>query len=83
MSKFQEIWQTFAKTFSESTRRRHFSPLHILLVMCLNLALAPAVLAATGAQISRSQAYSIAALGLLTFGLGAYLFFVIFQPEKF
>ncbi|HIK13533.1 MAG TPA: K(+)-transporting ATPase subunit F [Oscillatoriaceae cyanobacterium M33_DOE_052] len=83
MSRFQYIWQTFAETFSESTRRRHFSTLQILLVMCLNLALAPAVLAATGAQISRSQAYSIAALGLLTFGLGAYLVFVIFQPEKF
>lgn len=83
MSKFPDIWQTLAETFSESSKRRHFSPLQILLVMCLNLALAPAVLAATGAQISRSQAYGITALGLLTFGLGAYLFFVIFQPEKF
>lgn len=58
-------------------------PLQLFLLMCLNVALSPAVQAATGIEISRLQAYALGILGLVTLGLSTYLFVVIFQPEKF
>ena len=57
--------------------------LRILLGLGLNLLLAPAVLAASGNDLSRSQAYWIGALGLVTIALAAYLFVAMFAPEKF
>jgi K+-transporting ATPase KdpF subunit len=63
--------------------RRQKLPLCLFLGLCLNLILAPAVFAATGGEMSRTQSYWLAALGLVTVGLAVYLFFVMFVPEKF
>lgn len=62
--------------------RRQKLPLYAFLLLCLNLVVAPAVYAASGA-IERRQAYALGLLGLLTFGLIVYLFVVVFQPERF
>lgn len=63
--------------------RRVGLPWQLFLALCLNLAIAPLVYAATGQAIDRGQAYAIALLGLLTLGLSIYLFVAIFQPERF
>jgi K+-transporting ATPase KdpF subunit len=63
--------------------RRQKLPLYLFLGLCFNLVLAPAVFAATGGEMSRTQSYWLAALGLVTVGLTVYLFFVMFVPEKF
>lgn len=65
-------------------QKKHYSlPIQLFLLLCLNLFLTPAVLAATGQTFSRGQAYWLTALGLVTLGLSIYLFAVIFQPERF
>ena len=69
-----EIWSEW---------RRQKLPLYLFLGLCFNLVLAPAVFAATGGEMSRSQSYWLAALGLVTIALAVYLFFVMFVPEKF
>jgi K+-transporting ATPase KdpF subunit len=58
-------------------------PRYLLLLLCLNLVLAPAVQAATGNEFSRHQAYALGILGLVTVALSIYLFVVMFQPERF
>lgn len=58
-------------------------PVGLFLLMCLNLAVAPAVWAAAGGDIERRAAWAIGLLGILTMGLSVYLFLVIFQPERF
>ena len=58
-------------------------PRYLFLLLCLNLALAPAVQAATGDVLSRTQAYALGILGLVTTVLSIYLFVVMFQPERF
>lgn len=58
-------------------------PLYLFLGLCANLLLSPLVLGATGEAFSRSQAYWLGALVLVTFALSLYLFFVMFIPEKF
>ena len=63
--------------------RRQKLPLYLFLGLCFNLVLAPAVFAATGGDLSRTQAYWLATLGLVTVALAIYLFFVMFVPEKF
>lgn len=63
--------------------RRQKLPLYLFLGLCFNLILAPAVFAATGRDFSRTQAYWLAALGLVTVALAIYLFFVMFVPERF
>jgi K+-transporting ATPase KdpF subunit len=69
-----EIWSEW---------RRQKLPLYLFLGLCFNLVLAPAVFAAMGGEMSRSQSYWLAALGLVTIALAVYLFFVMFVPEKF
>jgi K+-transporting ATPase KdpF subunit len=69
-----EIWSEW---------RRQKLPLYLFLGLCFNLVLAPAVFAATDGELSRSQSYWLAALGLVTIALAIYLFFVMFVPEKF
>ncbi|MBC7823158.1 MAG: potassium-transporting ATPase subunit F [Candidatus Parcubacteria bacterium] len=69
-----EIWSEW---------RRQKLPLYLFLGLCFNLVLAPAVFAATGGEMSRSQTYWLSALGLVTIALAIYLFFVMFVPEKF
>ncbi|MGF1569679.1 MAG: K(+)-transporting ATPase subunit F [Nodosilinea sp.] len=67
-----------------STRplRRHRLAPGLFLALCLNLAIAPALYAATGA-ISRGNAYALGLLSLVVVGLAIYLTVVIFQPERF
>ena len=67
----------------QSKWRKRPLPLQLFLLLCLNLAIAPAVQAASRIELARGQAYAIALLGLITLGLSIYLFVVIFQPEKF
>lgn len=63
--------------------RRQKLPLYLFLGLCFNLILAPAVFAATGGDLSRTQSYGLGALILVTIALVIYLFFVMFVPEKF
>lgn len=63
--------------------KRNPLPIQLFLLLCLNLAIAPAVDAATGAEITRKAAYALGVLGIVTLGLSIYLFVVIFQPERF
>lgn len=58
-------------------------PIQLFLLLCLNLLIAPAVDAATGAEITRKAAYALGILGMVIAGLSIYLFVVIFQPERF
>lgn len=62
---------------------KHPLPIQIFLLLCLNLLIAPAVDAATGAEITRKAAYALGMLGMVIAGLSIYLFVVIFQPERF
>jgi K+-transporting ATPase KdpF subunit len=75
------LFSFIASLAAEARRQR--SPLWLFLALCLNLAIAPAVLAASEGSLSRTTAYAIGLLGLVTLGLSVYLFVVIFQPERF
>ena len=55
----------------------------LFLTMSLNLIIAPVVMAAAGAEITRNTAYVIGILYCVTLALSVYLFTVIFQPERF
>lgn len=55
----------------------------LFLSLCLNLIIAPAVMSATGTEITRQTAYAIGILYCVTVALSVYLFTVIFQPERF
>ena len=69
--------------FIGSEWRRQKLPLYLFLAMCLNLVVAPVVYAASEGEFSRVQAWVIGLLGLVTVALSIYLFFVMFQPERF
>lgn len=55
----------------------------LFLSLSLNIIIAPAVMAATDATITRQTAYAIGILYCVTVALSVYLFTVIFQPERF
>lgn len=76
-----EVIEDMTEIWSEWRRQK--LPLYLFLGLCFNLVLAPAVFAATGGEMSRSQTYWLSALGLVTIALAVYLFFVMFVPEKF
>jgi len=63
--------------------RRQKFPLWIFLGLLLNIVIAPAILANTDGNLTRGNAYALGLLGLVIISLTIYLFFVIFQPEKF
>jgi K+-transporting ATPase KdpF subunit len=67
--------------YTEFYRRK--VPRYLFLLLCLNLALAPSVQAATGDVLSRTQAYALGILAMITTALSIYLFVVMFQPERF
>lgn len=69
-----EIWSQW---------RRQKLSLYLFFGLCFNLILAPAVFAATGGDLSRTQSYWLGALVLVTLAIAIYLFFVMFVPEKF
>lgn len=78
---FTQIVENMTEIWSEWRRQK--LPLYLFLGLCFNLFLAPAVFAATDGDLSRTQSYWLAALGLVTIALAVYLFFVMFVPEKF
>ncbi|MDX2239105.1 MAG: potassium-transporting ATPase subunit F [Leptolyngbyaceae cyanobacterium bins.302] len=61
--------------------RKH--SIYLFGAICLNLAIAPAVYAASGNELTRTQAWALGLLGLGTVVISIYLFFVMFVPEKF
>lgn len=72
-----------SKSFLRPQWQKRPLPLQLFLVLCLNLAIAPAVQAAAGGELTRGNAYALGLLGLVTVGLAVYLFVVILQPERF
>ncbi|MUG94492.1 potassium-transporting ATPase subunit F [Scytonema sp. UIC 10036] len=73
--------ETVTEILSEWRKQKW--PWYLFLAMCFNLVLAPMVYAATDQTFSRSQAWALGLLGLVTVGLSIYLFFVMFVPERF
>jgi K+-transporting ATPase KdpF subunit len=58
-------------------------PKYLFLSLCFNLIVAPAVYAANADSFTRTQAYALGLLGIVTVAFSIYLFVVMFQPEKF
>ena len=63
--------------------RRQRLPVGIFVLLCINVVIAPAVYAASDGALERTYAYALGLLALVTLGLVAYLFVVVFQPERF
>jgi hypothetical protein len=80
-SRFVQILEDFSELRTLWRRQRLSQGL--FWALCLNLILAPAVLAATDESFTKSQAYWLSALLLVTIALSVYLFWVMFAPEKF
>lgn len=84
-----DLWKEMPKGFGEVVEiageqwKRNPLPIQLFLLLCLNLLIAPAVDAATGAEITRKAAYALGILGMVILGLSIYLVVVIFQPERF
>ncbi|HLO88474.1 MAG TPA: potassium-transporting ATPase subunit F [Nostocaceae cyanobacterium] len=78
---FIELLEAIWELYSRWQKRK--LPLYLFLAICFNLVVAPVVYAATDEQFSRHQAWSLGLLGIATFSLSTYLFFVMFIPEKF
>ncbi len=76
-----QVLETIAEIGSEWRRQK--LPLYLFLGLCFNLIVAPAVFAATGGDLSRTQSYWLGALMIVTIALAIYLFFVMFVPERF
>jgi K+-transporting ATPase KdpF subunit len=58
-------------------------PKYLFLTLCFNLIVAPAVYATNADNFTRTQAYALGLLGIVTVAFSIYLFVVMFQPEKF
>lgn len=82
LGKDKPSWSEVGEIIGEQWQRNPL-PIQIFLLLCLNLLLAPAVDAATGAEITRKASYALGLLGIVIVGLSVYLFIVIFQPERF
>jgi hypothetical protein len=54
--------------------RKQKLPLYLFLGMCFNLVVAPVVYAATGEQFSRTQAWALGLLGLVTLTVNQKVF---------
>jgi K+-transporting ATPase KdpF subunit len=74
---FQEVQDLWIRLYQKKLPRSLFW------ILCLNLVISPAVLAGTGGEFSRTQAYALGILGLVTVAFSIYLFVVMFQPERF
>ncbi|MDZ8053995.1 MAG: potassium-transporting ATPase subunit F [Aulosira sp. ZfuVER01] len=72
-----------AISFVWSQWRKQHLPLAIFIVLCLNLAIAPVVYAASDGILERRSAWAIGILGFVTIAVVIYLFVVVFQPERF
>ena len=78
---YHSIAEDLAPLWQAWNRRRY--PTYIFLALCFNVFLAATASAATGDTFSRPQIYALGILGLGTVALSAYLFVVMFQPERF
>jgi K+-transporting ATPase KdpF subunit len=89
MKQFHALTNSFSPNLADDfaniweTGHKHQFPRYAFLALCFNLLLAPAVQAATGSELSRTQSYALGILGLGVVALGIYLFIVMFQPERF
>jgi K+-transporting ATPase KdpF subunit len=88
MMKLLKLSKTIFPTLEEIQNlwRRFYQrkvPRYLLFLLCVNLVVAPAVQAATGNEFSKTQAYALGILGLVTVALSVYLFVAMFQPEQF
>jgi hypothetical protein len=84
MKKEADNWEPIQLiSFIWSQRRRQHLPLTIFIVLCLNLAIAPVVYAASDGILERRSAWAIGILGFVTIAVVIYLFVVVFQPERF
>lgn len=63
--------------------RRYSVSIQLFLLTILEAAIAPAVYAAAGEEIARKTAWALGLLGLTVIALSVYLFWVIFEPERF
>ncbi|MDM9384217.1 K(+)-transporting ATPase subunit F [Chlorogloeopsis sp. ULAP01] len=63
--------------------RKHKLPLILFIALSVNLIIAPVVYATAEGTLERRSAWAIGILGLVTLALIIYLFFVVFQPERF
>lgn len=89
MKRVNKLREFLPRDFSEAGEflreqwKRNPIPIQLFFLLCLNLLIAPAVDAATGAEITRKAAYALGILGIVTVGIAIYLFAVILQPERF
>ena len=72
----------FLEIFQEQWNKNTLAKI-LFSTISLNLIIAPVVMAASGAEITRNTAYAIGILYCVTIALSVYLFTVIFQPERF
>ncbi|MGJ5672140.1 MAG: potassium-transporting ATPase subunit F [Nostochopsis sp.] len=70
-------------SFIWSQWRKQKLPLIIFIGLCLNIVIAPVVYASADGVLERRSAWAIGVLGFITLALVVYLFFVVFQPERF
>ena len=76
-----KLSEDFTLAWAAWSRRKY--PTYLFLALCLNVVLASTAYAATGDAFFRPQIYALGILGLGTVALSAYLFVVMFQPERF
>jgi len=62
---------------------KHSVSVKLFCLMLFNLIVAPAVYATNADSFTRTQAYALGLLGIVTIAFSIYLFVVMFQPEKF
>ncbi|NJL02092.1 MAG: potassium-transporting ATPase subunit F [Spirulinaceae cyanobacterium SM2_1_0] len=74
-----ELVNTWLETLQ---KRRHRVAIGLFMALCLNLAISPALYAATG-SLERGNAYALGLLGLVVVSLAVYLAAVILRPERF
>jgi K+-transporting ATPase KdpF subunit len=81
-SPLENSWKS-AIAVIQKQGKKHLFPLSLFLWLSSNLLLSPMIYAATGQEISRTTAWAIGLLLLVTIVMAIYLLVVIFQPERF
>lgn len=71
------------RTSTPRFQGRSLRPILLAISVAAGLLLAPAVSATTGQPLNPGQTGAIVVLLAGTIGLSVYLFFAMFQPEKF
>lgn len=83
LSKFISSDMVEVVSFVWSEWRSKKLPLAIFVALCLNLLIAPLVYAGANGTLERRSAWAIGILGFVILAIVVYLFFVVFQPERF